>query len=65
MHTTPLSVQIAEWYVHKDLCNKTVIPGSCGTFQPNLPLPSILSPQVIALGSAQFPGYNSMGYTDL
>ena len=21
---TQLSVQIAEWYVHKDLCNKTV-----------------------------------------
>ena len=26
-HTTQLSAQIAEWYVHKDLCNKTVIPG--------------------------------------
>ena len=24
----------------------------------------ILSPQVTALGSAQFPGYNSLGYTD-
>ena len=25
-HTTPLSAQIAEWYVHKDSCDKTVIP---------------------------------------
>ena len=62
-------MQIAEWYVHKDLCNKTVIPsdspGSCSTFKPKLPLLRILSPQVTALGLAQFPGYNSMGYTDL
>ena len=31
----------------------------------NLPLSRILSPQVTALCPAQFPGYNSMGYTDL
>ena len=24
VHTTPLSAQIAEWYVHKELCSKTV-----------------------------------------
>ena len=23
-HATPLSVQIAEWHVHKDLCNREV-----------------------------------------
>ena len=42
-------------------------PGSCGTFEPNLPLVEnfFLSRQVTALGSAQFPGYTSMGYTDL
>ena len=26
-HTILLSAQIAEWYVHKDLCNKTLIRG--------------------------------------
>ena len=25
-HTTPLSEQKTEWYVHKDFCNKTVFP---------------------------------------
>ena len=33
--------------MHKDLSNKTLIPGFVGTFKPNLPW-SILSPQVTA-----------------
>ena len=56
--STPLSAQTAEWYVHKDLCNKTPrLPSRCTvTFKPYLPLSRILSPQLTALGSAQFPG---------
>ena len=49
----------------KIYATKLQSPGSCGTFKPIFPLSRILSPQVTALGSAQFPGYNSMGYTDL
>ena len=50
--------------LRKIYATKLVSLGYCGTFEPNPPLSGILSPQVTALGSDQFPGYNSMGYTD-
>ncbi len=36
-HSAICAAQIAEWHVHKDLCNKTAIPGFSVTFQALTP----------------------------
>ena len=47
--------------MNEEKCNPRVRAAPLSPF----PLSRILSPQVTARGSAQFPGYNSMGYTDV